>query len=208
MDGESQDRNPFFRRGALLLDSSNIFESITRASRCSEQPGVVLNLLKTRRERNRQAQHDFRLRQRAANEAQQHRTRHLENTIEELTNVLIGFYDEMLRTEEIAAEPSLMARIRRSTKQVLTLAKSVSNMGEKDTAEEQDDGGDKRYNKRKKGEHPKGRPKRKAVDYALRPPSPSQVPSSVVATDTDAAATFSINSEDSNNVEIHLDQPV
>ncbi|KAH7136718.1 hypothetical protein B0J13DRAFT_609600 [Dactylonectria estremocensis] len=92
--------------------------------------------VKKRRERNRQAQHDFRQRRQAAEEAQRRRIQQLENTIEEMSNVFIGFCDEMIGAEETARQPKLMARLQRSTAHVLLLARSVVNADEDNTTRE------------------------------------------------------------------------
>ncbi|KAM5353614.1 hypothetical protein ACJ41O_000264 [Fusarium nematophilum] len=89
-------------------------------------PGLS-HLGQERKERNRQAQHAFRQRRHASEDAQRRRIQHLENTVEEMSNVLIGFCDEMIGTEEIARQPRLMARLQRCTAQALVLARSVSN---------------------------------------------------------------------------------
>lgn len=87
---------------------------------------MLTDLAQTRRERNRQAQHNFRLRRQAAEAAQQRRIAQLEDTVERLSNVLVGLCDEMLNSEEVARHPRLMTRLHRSTTDALALAKSIS----------------------------------------------------------------------------------
>lgn len=78
-----------------------------------------------RRERNRQAQSVFRKRRQAAEEAQKRRVQQLETTVERMSQLLIGLCDEMMDTEEVARQPSLMARLQHSTAQTLELVRSV-----------------------------------------------------------------------------------
>ncbi|KAF4460711.1 hypothetical protein FALBO_12503 [Fusarium albosuccineum] len=119
--------------------------------------------LKTRRERNRQAQREFRVRRQATLDSQRNRIQHLENTIEELSNVLIDFCDEMLKTEQLAKHPNLIVRLQRSTTQALTLAKSVSNTSQNNGAEEQTDSAvGKRHDQKRAEKPPSKRTKRKA----------------------------------------------
>ncbi|KAH6874027.1 hypothetical protein B0T10DRAFT_588189 [Thelonectria olida] len=159
--------------------------------------------LKARRERNRQAQHDFRRRRQAAEEAQRRRIQHLEKTIEELSNVIVGLCDEMLSTKDIARQPSLMALLQRSTTRALTLATSVSNTSETDTVRESVDDGDKRRDDEQNKEMHRGNknpPERKAADSTLSQPSPCQHPSLVVDAETDSFPTLRIDTDDLNNI--------
>ncbi|KAJ4218494.1 hypothetical protein NW759_008388 [Fusarium solani] len=95
--------------------------------------------IEARRERNRRAQQVFRQRRQANKEAQRCRIQQLENTVEELSNVIISFCDEMIGTEEIAREQRLMARLQRCTAQALVLARSVSSTSANHTARETED---------------------------------------------------------------------
>ncbi|KAH8893910.1 hypothetical protein GQ53DRAFT_745334 [Thozetella sp. PMI_491] len=156
--------------------------------------------LRARRERNRQAQHDFRRRRQAAEEAQRRRVHHLENTIEELSNVLIGLCDVMLGTEAIKEQPSLMARLQRSVSQVLKLTASISDTNETDTTQEPEDGDKRRCDERNKEIHPQKPPKRKAMDPSRAQQPPYQRPSFEVSEDTASSPTLDVDTDDSNIV--------
>ncbi|RMJ16233.1 hypothetical protein CDV36_004153 [Fusarium kuroshium] len=95
--------------------------------------------IEARRERNRRAQQVFRQRRQANKEAQRCRIQQLEKTVEELSNVIISFCDEMIGTEEIAREKRLMAQLQLCTAQALVLAKSVSNTNVNRTVREKED---------------------------------------------------------------------
>ncbi|UPK89468.1 hypothetical protein LCI18_000403 [Fusarium solani-melongenae] len=95
--------------------------------------------IEARRERNRRAQQVFRQRRQANKEAQRCRIQQLENTVEELSNVIINFCDEMIGTEEIAREKRLMARLQRCTAEALALARSASSTNASPTARETED---------------------------------------------------------------------
>ncbi|KAM0188332.1 hypothetical protein ACHAPA_009434 [Fusarium lateritium] len=82
--------------------------------------------LKARRERNREAQNIFRRRRQAAEAAQAQRVRRLEQVIEEMSSVFMGFVDEMLTTEAVVSgQPSLVGSLRRSMEKILELAHEV-----------------------------------------------------------------------------------
>ncbi|KAK9242157.1 hypothetical protein V1506DRAFT_509718 [Lipomyces tetrasporus] len=132
--------------------------------------------VKARRERNRRAQYVFRQRRKAAGEAQLRRIQQLENTIEEMSKVLIGFCDEMIGTEEIARQPRLMARLQHSTAQALVLVRSVSNTNENGTARETED---ERDDRRKKDKYPTKQKNRRIADSSLPQPSSCHRPSFV-----------------------------
>ncbi|KAI8720174.1 hypothetical protein NCS52_00462100 [Fusarium sp. LHS14.1] len=104
--------------------------------------------IEARRERNRRAQQVFRQRRQANKEAARCRIQQLENTIEELSNVIVSFCDEMIGTEEVAREKRLMARLQRCTAQALVLARSASSTNANSTARETEDDEQKveRYN--------------------------------------------------------------
>ncbi|KAH8672310.1 hypothetical protein BGZ61DRAFT_508905 [Ilyonectria robusta] len=120
------------------------------------------------RERNRQAQHDFRLRRQAAEAATQRRLEHLENTIEEMSKVFIGFCDDMLSTKELASQPHLMARLQHSTTRVLALARSVSTTTKTSAARESEgDGNDIQDGARDEEKLPKMPSRRKTADSTL-----------------------------------------
>ncbi|UPL03297.1 hypothetical protein LCI18_014231 [Fusarium solani-melongenae] len=154
--------------------------------------------IQARRERNRRAQHDFRQRRRAAEEAKRRRMQHLEDTIEEISHVLINFCDEMLGTEEIARQPRLMARLQHTTRQALVLARSVSNPTDTSTPRESED---ERDNRRDDGpsreKNPHERPSRQPADASVSEVS-CQPTSSVVSVDDDPSPTFDLHGDDLN----------
>lgn len=116
-----------------------------------------------RRERNRRAQQVFRQRRQASKEAQRCRIQQLENTVEELSNVIISFCDEMIGTEEVAREQRLMARLQRCTAQALVLARSASNTNANYTAREIEDD----EQKTEEYKYPTKKPNQKIVDSTL-----------------------------------------
>ncbi|KAL2694749.1 hypothetical protein Neosp_001335 [[Neocosmospora] mangrovei] len=119
--------------------------------------------IEARRERNRRAQQVFRQRRQANKEAARCRIQQLENTVEELSNVIVSFCDEMIGTEEVAREKRLMARLQRCTAQALVLARSASSTNANSTAREMEDDEQKmeRYN------YPTKKPNQKIVDSTL-----------------------------------------
>ncbi|UPK93489.1 hypothetical protein LCI18_004424 [Fusarium solani-melongenae] len=125
-----------------------------------------LNMPRARRERNRKAQHDYRRRRQAEGQATLRRIQHLEKTIEDLSNVLIDLCDKILRTEEIARHPGLMAQLQNSTMQALDLARSTSSWSETVVAQvppTRGDWGEGHDGKSNKDESPDKRPRREIL---------------------------------------------
>ncbi|KAH6962492.1 hypothetical protein BKA56DRAFT_597811 [Ilyonectria sp. MPI-CAGE-AT-0026] len=155
------------------------------------------------RERNRQAQHDFRLRRQAAEAATQRRLEHLENTIEEMSKVFIGFCDDMLSTKELASQPHLMARLQHSTTRVLALARSVSSTNETSAARESEgDGNDIQDDSKDEERLPKMPSRRKTAGSTLPQVSSCQRPSLVVGADTDSSTTVDVNTDESGSMDM------
>ncbi|KAM6536403.1 hypothetical protein FALCPG4_002411 [Fusarium falciforme] len=133
--------------------------------------------IEARRERNRRAQQVFRQRRQANKEAQRCRIQQLENTVEELSNVIISFCDEMIRTEEIAREKRLMARLQHCTAQALGLARSVSSTNASRTVRETEDDEQKMENYK----YPTKKANQKIADSALPQASSCHRPDSADA---------------------------
>ncbi|RYP38433.1 hypothetical protein DL768_010783 [Monosporascus sp. mg162] len=147
-----------------------------------------------RREQNRQAQHAFRQRRKIAEDAQRHRIQQLEDSVEEMSNLLIGFCDEMIGTEEIARQPRLMARLQVSMARALVLARSVSSTDEDITTLETEDVQD---NRRKKAGCPAKQPQRRITDSRLLQPSSYDRPSFAESPNADASPAFTVSTWDS-----------
>ncbi|KAL1873624.1 hypothetical protein VTK73DRAFT_811 [Phialemonium thermophilum] len=82
--------------------------------------------LKVRRERNREAQQIFRLRQKAASEAQERRIEKLEKVVEEMGSLCMTIVDQVTEQEAIARHcPAVMGTLRQSLAGVLTLVKDA-----------------------------------------------------------------------------------
>ncbi|KPM44659.1 hypothetical protein AK830_g1918 [Neonectria ditissima] len=81
--------------------------------------------LKARRQRNREAQNVFRRRRQVAEAEQTKRLRRLEEVVEEMSSIFIGFVDEMLETEVVNKQPDLVGSLRRSVSRILALANEV-----------------------------------------------------------------------------------
>ncbi|KAH7126154.1 hypothetical protein EDB81DRAFT_911070 [Dactylonectria macrodidyma] len=164
--------------------------------------------VKKRRERNRQSQHEFRQRRQAAEEAQRRRIQQLETTIEEMSNVFIGFCDEMIGMEETAGQPKLMARLQHSTAQVLLLARSVYSMDEESTTREEVH---KRNDGQLRDEHQISQ-----LDQRMADSSPFQVSSRprplfadntfVESADADATSVSEVETWDLGNVQSRRDR--
>ncbi|KAL6357059.1 hypothetical protein LRP88_10676 [Fusarium phalaenopsidis] len=133
--------------------------------------------IEARRERNRRAQQVFRQRRQANKEAQRCRIQQLENTVEELSNVIISFCDEMIGTEEIAREQRLMARLQLCTAQALILARSVSSTNGNRTVRETEDD----EQKMEEYKYPTKKPNQKIADSTLPQASSCHHPDSVDA---------------------------
>ncbi|KAK7423981.1 hypothetical protein QQZ08_008805 [Neonectria magnoliae] len=90
--------------------------------------------LKARRQRNREAQNVFRRRRQVAEAEQTKRLRRLEEVVEEMSSIFIGFVDEMLETEVVNRQPDLVRSLRRSVSRILALANEVVGPDDADDA--------------------------------------------------------------------------
>ncbi|KAH6959801.1 hypothetical protein BKA56DRAFT_624322 [Ilyonectria sp. MPI-CAGE-AT-0026] len=78
------------------------------------------------RERNRVAQHKFRLRRQAAATARDTRLRQLEDTVEELSYIFVDLMDEILRTESVAKHhPALVSNVQKSAARFVALTNEI-----------------------------------------------------------------------------------
>ncbi|KAI1071898.1 hypothetical protein LB507_005044 [Fusarium sp. FIESC RH6] len=93
---------------------------------------------KSRRERNREAQQQFRKRRQAAEAARMQRLKHLEGIIEKMSTVIIGFTDKMLQEDVLKRYPALAADAQDVIAQVLALANEAGDPEEGSTAEQAD----------------------------------------------------------------------
>lgn len=93
------------------------------------------NETQSRRERNREAQQQFRKRRQAAEAARMQRLKHLEGIIEKISTVIVGFTDKMLQEDVLKRYPALAADAQDVIAQVLALANEAGDPEEGSTAE-------------------------------------------------------------------------
>ncbi|RGP76866.1 hypothetical protein FLONG3_4949 [Fusarium longipes] len=90
---------------------------------------------KSRRERNREAQQQFRKRRQAAEAARLQRLKHLEGIIEKMSTVIVGFTDKMLQEDVLKQYPALAADAQEVIAHVLALANEAGDPEEGNIAE-------------------------------------------------------------------------
>ncbi|KAH6992875.1 hypothetical protein EDB82DRAFT_460437 [Fusarium venenatum] len=90
---------------------------------------------KSRRERNREAQQQFRKRRQAAEAARMQRLKHLEGIIERMSTVIVSFTDKMLREDVLNQYPLLAANAQEVITHVLALAQEAGDPEECNMAE-------------------------------------------------------------------------
>lgn len=120
-----------------------------------------------------------------------------------MSQVFIGFCDDMLSTKELASQPRLMARLQRSTTRVLALARSVSSTSEIGAARESEgDGNDMQDGARDEEKLPKMPSRRTTADSTLPQVLSYQRPSLVVGADTDSSTTVDVNTDEPNSMDM------
>ncbi|KAF5683989.1 hypothetical protein FCIRC_4202 [Fusarium circinatum] len=77
---------------------------------------------KSRRERNREAQQQFRKRRQAAEAARVQRLKRLEGVVERMSTLIVDFADKMLQEEVLRQYPALAADVQDVITQVIALA--------------------------------------------------------------------------------------
>ncbi|KAH7468156.1 hypothetical protein FOMA001_g15306 [Fusarium oxysporum f. sp. matthiolae] len=82
---------------------------------------------KSRRERNREAQQQFRKRRQAAEAARVQRLKRLEGVVERMSTVIVDFADKMLQEEVLKQYPALAADVQDVITQVLVLANEAGD---------------------------------------------------------------------------------
>ncbi|XEV03438.1 hypothetical protein FSHL1_008725 [Fusarium sambucinum] len=90
---------------------------------------------KSRRERNREAQQQFRKRRQAAEAARMQRLKHLEGIIERMSTVIVSFTDKMLCEDVLKQYPLLAANAQEVITHVLELAQEAGDPEEGNMAE-------------------------------------------------------------------------
>ncbi|WZH45575.1 uncharacterized protein QYS62_006639 [Fusarium acuminatum] len=90
---------------------------------------------KSRRERNREAQQQFRKRRQAAEAARLQRLKRLEGVIERMSTVIVGYADKMLQEDVLKQYPALAADTQDVIASVLALANEAGDPEEKSAAE-------------------------------------------------------------------------
>ncbi|KAF5547034.1 hypothetical protein FPHYL_10326 [Fusarium phyllophilum] len=90
---------------------------------------------KTRRERNREAQQQFRKRRQAAEAARLQRLKRLEGVVERMSTVIVDFADKMLQEEVLKQYPALAADVQDVITQVLALANEAGEPEETKSSE-------------------------------------------------------------------------
>ncbi|KAM0351344.1 hypothetical protein ACHAO7_008813 [Fusarium culmorum] len=90
---------------------------------------------KSRRERNREAQQQFRRRRQAVETARLQRLKHLEGIIERMSTVIVSFTDKMLHEDVLKQYPALAANAQDVITHVLALAQEAGDPDEGDTTE-------------------------------------------------------------------------
>ncbi|KAI1055304.1 hypothetical protein LB505_009519 [Fusarium chuoi] len=90
---------------------------------------------KSRRERNREAQQQFRKRRQAAEAARLQRLKRLEGVVERMSTVIVDFADKMLQEEILKQYPALAADVQNVITQVLGLANEAGDPEETKSSE-------------------------------------------------------------------------
>ncbi|CAJ0554770.1 Ff.00g132830.m01.CDS01 [Fusarium sp. VM40] len=90
---------------------------------------------KSRRERNREAQQQFRKRRQAAEAARLQRLKRLEGVIERMSTVIVGYADKMLQEDVLKQYPALAADTQDVIANVLALANEAGDPEDKSAAE-------------------------------------------------------------------------
>ncbi|KAI6771666.1 hypothetical protein HG531_009291 [Fusarium graminearum] len=90
---------------------------------------------KSRRERNREAQQQFRRRRQAVETARLQRLKHLEGIIERMSTVIVSFTDRMLHEDVLKQYPALAANAQEVITHVLALAHEAEDADEGTTTE-------------------------------------------------------------------------
>ncbi|KAI1016534.1 hypothetical protein LB503_010372 [Fusarium chuoi] len=90
---------------------------------------------KSRRERNREAQQQFRKRRQAAEAARLQRLKRLEGVVERMSTVIVDFADKMLQEEILKQYPALAADVQNVITQVLDLANEAGDPEETKSSE-------------------------------------------------------------------------
>ncbi|KLO97064.1 uncharacterized protein LW93_3037 [Fusarium fujikuroi] len=90
---------------------------------------------KSRRERNREAQQQFRKRRQAAEAARVQRLKRLEGVVERMSTVIVDFADKMLQEEILKQYPALAADVQNVITQVLSLANEAGDPEETKSSE-------------------------------------------------------------------------
>ncbi|KAL3601142.1 hypothetical protein FPOAC2_05397 [Fusarium poae] len=90
---------------------------------------------KSRRERNREAQQQFRKRRQVAEAARTQRLKHLEGIIEKMSTVIVSFTDKMLHEDVLKQYPLLAANAQEVITHVLALAQEAGDPEEGNMAE-------------------------------------------------------------------------
>ncbi|KAM0244929.1 hypothetical protein ACHAP5_005835 [Fusarium lateritium] len=90
---------------------------------------------KSRRERNREAQQQFRKRRQATEAARLQRLKRLEGVIERMSTVIVGYADKMLQEDVLSQYPALAADTQDVIASVLALANEAGDLEGKSAAE-------------------------------------------------------------------------
>ncbi|KAK6714654.1 hypothetical protein SNK04_005588 [Fusarium graminearum] len=90
---------------------------------------------KSRRERNREAQQQFRRRRQAVETARLQRLKHLEGIIERMSTVIVSFTDQMLHEDVLKQYPALAANAQEVITHILALAHEAEDADEGTTTE-------------------------------------------------------------------------
>ncbi|KAF5636125.1 hypothetical protein F52700_5439 [Fusarium sp. NRRL 52700] len=94
---------------------------------------------KSRRERNREAQQQFRKRRQVAEAARVQRLKRLEGVVEKMSTVIVDFADKMLQEEVLKHYPALAANAQNVITQVLDLANEAGDPEETRSTEQHEE---------------------------------------------------------------------
>jgi hypothetical protein len=78
--------------------------------------------MQARRDRNRQAQNDFRQRRQIAERAQEARIQYLEDVVEQMSGIIVNIYDHVSGLEQVVGQPGVVSQLQQSISQALRLA--------------------------------------------------------------------------------------
>ncbi|KAH8819293.1 hypothetical protein F5884DRAFT_9054 [Xylogone sp. PMI_703] len=95
-----------------------------RSGNQRQRPSTMIDVdenLETRRERNRKAQHLFRVRKHAALASQKKLLGRLEDTVEQLTATFLSLTDAVLQSPGLSQDPGLIVKLRAATNNVIIL---------------------------------------------------------------------------------------